>query len=439
MILSVIGLGKLGLCTAACFAGAGFKVLGHDADPGAMARLRARSSHISETGIEELLERAWDNLVWVDSIAAAVGNSDVTFIIVPTPSLPDGQFDNSLVEAVLEETGRALKDKDGFHVVDVVSTVMPGSSDKSFTPLLEKTSGKSRGRDFGLVYNPEFIALGSVIRDFLNPDLVLIGCSDPYSGGLVREVYEKTCRNGPHIAVMSLLNAEISKLSLNCFVTMKISFANELAAVCERTPGADVDVVTGALGADSRVGRKYLKGGLGFGGPCFPRDNLAFQAFAQGVGRIPCLSPAVTAVNRDVVERLFSHVRGRVRPSARVAVLGLSYKPGSHIVEESHGLVLARRLMEAGFEVAVHDPRALDEAARVLPQGVAFCPTPRDCVRRAEMVVLAADWPEYHDLDWDEIGGLAAPGAAVLDCWRILKNRPPRGLGYLALGLGLEN
>jgi UDPglucose 6-dehydrogenase len=438
MILSVIGLGKLGLCTAACFASAGYSVLGYDADPQAMNELRAGRSLIKETGLDELLECARENLAWADSISEAVKRSDFTFIIVPTPSRPDGRFDNSFVQSVLLEAGRAVGEKNGFHVIDVVSTVMPGSSDNSFRPLLEEQSGKTCGLDFGLVYNPEFIALGSVIRDFLNPDMVLIGCSDPLSGGMAREIYKRTCRNRPHIAVMSLLNAEISKLTLNCFVTMKISFANELASVCERIPGADVDVIAGAVGADSRVGRKYLKGGLGFGGPCFPRDNLAFQSFARDAGRAPRLSPAVVEVNNSVVDRLYDLVRSRIGASGRVAVLGLSYKPGSHIVEESQGLALARKLADTGRRVSVHDPKALDEAAKTLPVDVISTRTPYECVRAADMIVLATDWPEYRSLDWDEIKRLAGPDASILDCWRILKDQPPQGFNYLALGLGLD-
>ena len=205
-------------------------------------------------------------------------------ITVPTPSDANGRFSNAYVEAVLDRIAGGLKAKKTFHVVALVSTVMPTTCEHVFVPILEKLTGKVCGRDFGFVYNPEFVALGSVIHDFLHPDMLLIGASDERSAQLCRELYSSVVENDPYYAVMNLTNAEITKLSLNCYVTMKISFANELALICERIPGADVDVVTTAVGADTRVGRRYLKGGLGFGGPCFPRDNLAFQRCAEDAG-----------------------------------------------------------------------------------------------------------------------------------------------------------
>ena len=254
--VSVVGLGKLGLCTAACFASKGHRVIGVEKNDNFVEKLQSRCCPIDETGLEGLLEKCWDNLAVTTDISIAVRDSDITLIIVPTPSKSDGRFTNKYVEAVLKSIGPELKDKDTFHVIDVVSTVMPGSCDKIFKPLLEELSGRVCGKDFGLVYNPEFIALGSVVRDFLNPDMVLIGASDERSAAIIKELYASTCDSSPEIVCMSLVNAEITKLSLNCFVTMKISYANELASICEKVPVADVDVVTNAIGAYSRVGKK---------------------------------------------------------------------------------------------------------------------------------------------------------------------------------------
>ncbi len=342
MNISVIGLGKLGLCTAACFASAGHTVYGYDLNDHFRAELKSRRNPIDETGLTKLLESAWSNLQIVDTYDAAVQASNITLIIVPTPSLPDGRFTNEYLVKVLEGLSPALKAKEGFHIVDVVSTVMPGSCDDLFKPLLEQATGKRCGIDFGLVYNPEFIALGSVIRNFLNPDMVLIGASDERSGAMVRDLYASTCKTRPTMAVMSLVNAEITKISLNCYVTMKISYANGLAAICEQVPGADVDVITAAIGADTRVGAKCLKGGLGFGGPCFPRDNIAFQAFAEEFGANAVLGKAVVNVNNSIPERLFQKIAVKCPAPAKVALLGLSYKAETHIIEESHSVMLAK-------------------------------------------------------------------------------------------------
>ena len=436
MNISVFGLGKLGLCTAACFAARGHQVVGYDANPEVIRALLAHQNPVQETGLDDLLAQAWPNLTISDNPAAAVRDTEVSLIIVPTPSQPDGRFSNHAVAAVLGIIGPVLRHQKTFHVVDVVSTVMPGSSDQVFRPLLEKLSGKTCGRDFGLVYNPEFIALGSVIHNFLNPDLVLIGASDPRSGDLMRRLYQSACHDQANIAVMSLINAEITKLSLNCFITMKISFANELAALCERIPGAEADVITQALGADTRIGAKCLKGGLGFGGPCFPRDNLAFQALARDADWEVRLAPKVVRINRSIPERLVRLLRRHLSPPGRVALLGLAYKPDTPIVEESQSLMVAQQLAQSGFAVQVHDPQALEQARDVLGDLVTYCPDPQACVKGSAAVVLLTNWPLYARLDWPTLAELAGPEPILLDCWGTLRGKDLATFRYLCLGVG---
>lgn len=436
MNISVIGLGKLGLCTAGCFAAAGHTVHGFDLNRTFLDELRAHRSPVDETGLDQLLQAAWENLHIVDSIEDAIANSDMTLIIVPTPSMPDGRFTNEYLINVLEGISPALRAKSSFHAVDVVSTVMPGSCDDIFVPLLERLTGKTCGVDFGLAYNPEFIALGSVIRNFLNPDMVLIGCSDERTGSMLSELYRTTCKSDPTIAVMSLINAEITKISLNCYVTMKISYANALAAICEKVPGADVDIITAAIGADSRVGSKYLKGGLGFGGPCFPRDNIAFQAFAQEFGAEATLGKAVVAINNSVPQRLHKIVASYVTPPAKVALLGMAYKVDTHIIEESQSVTLARSLSAAGYRVALHDPKALSAAGQSLGEGVSCHSDPYEAMAGAAGIVLLTDWPEYRQLDWKRIASSASPAAVVADSWRIARVNDMSPFRYFLIGVG---
>lgn len=439
MKISVVGLGKLGLCTAACFAAKGHLVVGVDNNAEHIAALQAAQCPIAEPELPELLETAWANMVFTTDSVKAVHDTDVTLIIVPTPSNPDGAFSNAYLEAVLQELGPALQEKNSFHIIDIVSTVMPGSCDTVFRPLLENLSGKVCGRDFGLVYNPEFIALGSVIRNFLHPDMVLIGASDTYSANTVRDLYASMVESSPNYAVMNLINAEITKLSLNCFVTMKISFANELAAICSATAGADVDVVTQALGADSRIGPKCLKGGLGFGGPCFPRDNRAMQHYAATKNLAIRLSPAVTQINDELVDRLVATITKLVAHPGPVAILGLAYKPGTHIVEESTALLVARRLAKAGYALRLHDPLAVKLASHELHGLGQLCASPYQAAYGARIVALMTEWPEYAALDWARLEQMAGPDPWLLDCWRIAKTVPWHRFSYVALGIGTSN
>jgi UDPglucose 6-dehydrogenase len=436
MKISVVGLGKLGLCTASYFASKGHKVIGVEKSQDIVNELRRKSCTIKETGLEKLLSKAWGNLQFTQDITEGVLNSDASLIIVPTPSKSNGKFSNEYVKDVLKDVGEALKSKEDFHVVDIVSTVMPGSCEKIFIPMLEDISGKTCGKDFGVVYNPEFIALGSVIRDFSKPDMVLIGASDKVSAERIEELYLSSCENKPRISIMSLINAEITKLTLNCFVTTKISFANELSNICHLMPGADVDEITDAIGFDTRIGGKYLRAGLGFGGTCFPRDNIAFQAFCRDVDYEAKLSGATVTVNNSVVEGLFNIITENVPDQGRIGLLGLSYKPDTHIIEESQSIILAKKLIASGYNLKVYDPKAMNGARAVLINNTKFCDSPSECAQNTDAVVLLTCWPEFEELEWDRISEAVNNGTLLLDCWRQLKSRDVKNFNYVGLGIG---
>lgn len=434
MNMSFVGLGKLGLCSAACFASKGHHVIGVDSNTEHMDALKSGRCPVEETGLSALLDGCRGLMEFTMDYGASIRRSDITLITVPTPSDSTGRFSNAYVEAVLDRIAPALKAKKTFHVVALVSTVMPTTCAGVFQPMLEKLTGKVCGRDFGFVYNPEFVALGSVIHDFLHPDVLLIGASDERSAQMCRDLYASVVESHPYYAVMNLTNAEITKLSLNCYVTMKISFANELAAICERIPGADVDVVTSAVGADTRVGHRYLKGGLGFGGPCFPRDNLAFQRCAEDAGAEAHLSPRVVEVNTEVVNRLFTMVSDYARPGSTVALLGLSYKPGTHIAEESQSVMLASRLLDAGYVVRMHDPKAMETASEMLGGRGTCCSDPYEAASNASVVVMLTNWPEYRDLDTGRLEERAGASPLLIDCWRIYRGVRLNKFIYQAFG-----
>lgn len=438
MDIAFIGLGKLGLCSAACFASKGHRVIGVDCNAEHVEALNRGQCPIDEPGLEELLTTAREHMEFTLDADRAVRDSEITLINVPTPSNPDGRFSNAYVDAVINRIGPALKAMQDFHVVGIISTVMPTTCEKVFKPRLEELSGKKCGRDWGLLYNPEFVALGSVIRDFLNPDLLLIGASDERTSQTARQLYESIVQSRPEYAVMNLTNAEITKLSLNCYVTMKISFANELATVCERIPEADVDMVTSAIGADTRVGRRYLKGGLGFGGPCFPRDNLAFQRCAEDAGTQVHLSPSVVEVNRHVVGRLFDMIFRHTPSGSTVALLGLSYKPGTHVIEDSQPVMLAEKLLDAGYNVRMHDPKAMPSVRDMLDGRGHYCQDPYDAASGASVVVVLMNWPQYGRLDIEKLAEQAGPSPLLIDCWRNYVDVPVKCFTYRAFGTATQ-
>lgn len=437
MHVTVVGLGKLGSVIAAVLAGSGHKVAGVDLNPDAVKALNEGRAPVEETGLSDLIQKNRERLSATTDGEAAVAGADITFIVVPTPSEAGGAFSLRYVSPAVETVGRALRRKEDFHLVVLSSTVMPGSTGGSVLPLLERISEKKCGRDFGLCYNPEFIALGSVIRDMRNPDMILIGESDPRSGQILSDLYQHVCESKPAIARMNFVNAELTKLSVNTFVTTKISYANMLAQVCERLPGADIDVVTSALGLDTRIGRKYLKGALGYGGPCFPRDNVAFASLARLHGVEATLAEATDKLNRRQVRRLGDLILAILPAGGTAGILGLSYKPSTSVVEESQGVQLAQYLLDNGAPVVAYDPAAMDNARQLLNGDVTFASSVEQCAARAHVLVVTTPWEEFRNLRPESLNGeLGRP--TVVDCWRIVSGGEGFGgrANYLALGVG---
>ncbi|MBV8408157.1 MAG: UDP-glucose/GDP-mannose dehydrogenase family protein, partial [Alphaproteobacteria bacterium] len=315
--------------------------------------------------------------------------------------------------------GKALRTKKGYHLVVITSTVMPGSTDGEIKQALEATSGRRVGPDLGLCYNPEFIALGSVVRDMLYPDSILVGQADQKAGDMLETIYRQMCVKNPPVQRMNLVSAELTKISVNTYVTTKISYANMLADICDRLPGADVDAVTKALGADTRIGAKYLKGAMGYGGPCFPRDNVAFAALARKIGARADVAEATDRINNYQVDRLTGLVAKFAKAGTRIAILGLSYKPQTPVVEESHSVKLAAKLADAGYVVVIHDPLAQDAAMAVLGDKVVGASSLEGAVRECDLLVLATAWPEYKTVDpaWCKRNGQRL---TILDLWRTL-------------------
>jgi UDPglucose 6-dehydrogenase len=436
MKISIIGLGKLGAPMAAVLAHKGHAVIGVDVNPAYVAAIQDGRPSVQETGLAEMIRANRSRLSATLDCEEAVQASDVTFIMVPTPSNPDGRFSMRYVLSAAERIGAALRKKADWHLVTLSSTVMPGSTGGRLAATLEAHSGKKCGQDFGLCYNPEFIALGSVIHDMLNPDMILIGESDERSGALLESLYRGVCESAPRIQRMNFVNAELTKISVNTFVTTKISYANMLAQVCETLPGADVDVVTAAIGCDSRIGKKYLKGGLGYGGPCFPRDNVAFSALARMRGAPAILAEATDQLNRRQVPRLAEMILSRLPKDGTVGILGLSYKADTDVVEESQGLAIAQQLAALGARVVVYDPAAMDNAKPHLAGSVVSAENAAECARQADVLVIATPWAEFRGIQASDLKR-AGRRPIVLDCWRLLDRAMiADAADYVALGFG---
>ena len=418
MRISVVGLGKLGSPLLAVLASKGFKVVGIDTNPLFVEKINQHVAPVEEPLLQEMLTAHKARISATTDWSKAIGKSDMTTVIVPTPSGAEGAFRNDYVLSVMDEVGRVLTHKPGYHLVVVHSTTMPGSVGGPIRERLERASGRKVGPDLGLCYNPEFIALGDVINGLLHPDFILIGESDKKAGDILEELYRNVVGSNANVARMNVVNAELTKISVNTYVTMKISFANMLGEICDRLEGADVSVVADAIGRDTRIGKKYLKPAVGYGGPCFPRDTIAFGRVAHLVGGTADLALSTEVINRRQVSRLTETIRDMIPAGGAAAVLGLSYKPGTPVIEESQGVMLAKSLKDIGIDVIAHDPMASGPARAVLGDAARFFPTAREAVVHADVAVIVTPWPEYADIspDWVADGRTRF----IIDCWRQL-------------------
>jgi len=403
--ICVVGLGRLGAPICGHFAQRGYDVCGLDLDQVKVDAINAGHAPVEESGLEKVIWRAvsYKKLRATTSAAEAVRGTQACIFVTPTPSMADGSFSN---EYLLDALGKVAKAVYEAHIAPysfiISSTVTPGTCDRKISPLLKTILGASER--FRLVYKPEFIALGTVMRDLQFPDFHLIGESSPESGALAFELYwGPYSREQGQVGAtrMSLIDAELTKISLNCFVTMKISYANQVAMIAEKL-GADPHVILNAIGQDHRVGQAGLKPGLPFGGPCFPRDNRLFRYVAETVGlRVP-LASAADAINNRVIEDIVAKILNASPSfSTEIGILGTAYKPGTNVTEESPASRIAKLL--PGRVIKTHDPMASHSHSL---EEVLACP----------ILIVATAWPEYAALKFSE-------ETFLIDPMRVIKTR----------------
>jgi UDPglucose 6-dehydrogenase len=386
--IAVFGAGYVGLVTGACFADLGHTVAVRDILPERIDALRRGEVPIYEPGLDELLERNRERLTFTTDVAEAIVGAEFVYVAVGTPPTYSGDADLSAVWTVIDE----LSDVDHRIVVAIKSTVPVGTGEK----IRHRLDARGLGH-VGYVSNPEFTAEGTAVRDFLEPDRIVIGSFDAADGDAVAVLHEGI--DAP-IVRADVASAEMIKLAANAALMTRISFINEIANVCEAT-GADVVKVAEGIGHDRRIGKSFLQAGVGFGGSCFPKDSLALKQLAANSGYHFQVLNAVIEVNelqkRRVVGKLTTRL-GSLR-GKRIALLGLAFKPNTDDTRESPALVLAGRLLAEGADVVTWDPIATSDG---LP-GVEQVGSVEDAARGADAVVLVTAWPELVGVDWQRI------------------------------------
>jgi UDPglucose 6-dehydrogenase len=420
--IAVIGTGYVGLVTAAGFAELGSEVWCVDIDAEKIAQLERGEIPIYEPGLAECVESNRERMHFSTELAPALEHARLLFVAVGTPPTYSGDADLSAVNAVVDAMPRSDK-----HALVMKSTVPVGTA-----AAIKRSFAERDKEGFAYVSCPEFLKEGSALEDFLHPDRVVVGDDGDWAGDAVIELYAPL--DAPLVRT-DVASAEMIKLAANAFLATKISFINEIANVCEET-GADVLEVARGMGLDQRIGTHFLKPGIGFGGSCFPKDVSALKQLAGNSGYHFQLLTAVIEVNelqkRRVVAKLQKHLGSLV--GKRIALLGLAFKANTDDMREASSLVLSARLQADGAKVRAYDPIA-EEQARKLMGGVEFADSAMGALDGADACVLVTEWPEFRDLDWQEVAKRMS-GRLVIDGRNFVDPEIVRAAGFIYEGIG---
>ena len=432
MKIAVVGTGYVGLVAGTCFAETGNQVQCVDRDQGKIDALKAGRIPIYEPGLEELVRRnvAEERLSFTTDTASAVKEATVIFIAVGTPPGDDGASDLSMVLAVARDIGRAMN---GYKVVVDKSTVPVGTAQKVAEAIRKETQ-----HPFDVVSNPEFLKEGAAIDDFLKPDRVVIGCSDPRVAEIMRELYSPFVRTGKPLLVMDVASAEMTKYAANAMLAARISFMNEMALLCEKV-GANVDAVRQGIGTDARIGPAFLFAGVGYGGSCFGKDVRALQRTAEANQVELFTVRAAEAANERQKQVLYRKIEAHFGGPPRgrtLAVWGLAFKPRTDDMREAPSIVLLRALLDAGAKVRAADPEAIKEARKVFGDSIAYCTKPYDALEGADALVLVTEWNEFRHPDFDRMKSLLKT-PVIFDGRNIYAGRNLASLGWTYHGIGV--
>jgi UDPglucose 6-dehydrogenase len=430
MNICMIGTGYVGLVTGACLADFGMDVVCVDKDEAKIAALQRGHIPIYEPGLEEMVaknERA-GRLRFTTDLKSAIEDSLAIFIAVGTPPRPDGSPDLTFVRQVAKTIAKHMN---GYKVVVTKSTVPTGTG-KMIEEIVRENDQR---HEFSIVSNPEFLREGSAVSDFLRPDRIVIGASDPRAVEVMQEIYSPLYLLETPFVITDVASAELIKYASNGFLAVKISFINEIARLCELM-GADVHDVAKGMGLDKRIGGKFLHPGPGFGGSCFPKDTAAAADLARQNGYTFRIIEATIEVNRETKARMIHKIEAAVGPLAGLtaAVLGLSFKPETDDIRESPAIAVVTDLTKAGASVRAFDPAAMENARAVLPQ-VHYATDAYDCAAGADFLVIATEWNEFRALDFTRLTR-AMKSRTLIDLRNVYEPEAMREAGWTYTGVG---
>jgi UDPglucose 6-dehydrogenase len=433
MKIAVVGTGYVGLVTGTCFAETGNTVTCVDIDADKVNKLSNGKITIYEPGLELLFERnlKQGRLTFTTNLAEGVKDAKIIFLALPTPPGEDGSADLKYILGVADELGPLLKD---YTVVIDKSTVPVGTADK----VRDRIAAKAKV-DFDVVSNPEFLREGVAVEDFMKPDRVVIGTKSERAKKILDTLYGPFVRQGNPLVFMDERSAELTKYAANSFLATKITFMNEIANLCELL-GADVDSVRKGIGTDSRIGKRFLFPGIGYGGSCFPKDVQALSKSSHEVNYVFKILDAVMEVNAEqktkLIPRIKDYYRGNLKGKV-FAMWGLAFKPHTDDIREAPSLYNIEELLKAGAILKAHDPEAMDNVKRLLGDKIQFCENPYDAANQADAIFISTEWPEFRTPDFDKLNNILK-SKVIFDGRNLYDLAQMKELGYTYFSIGRE-
>ena len=396
MKITIVGAGHVGAVTGAGLAEMGHRILLVDRDERIRERLGRGEPPFYEPGLGDMLRGNRSRLTTTGDLSRAVGESELTFLCVGTPSDATGGADLSAVIAASRSIGEALAGRSEPHTVVVKSTVPPGTTAKVVRPAVEAGAGRTPAEGLSVAMNPEFLREGSAVHDFFIPDRLVIGADDPAGAAALEALYASfSCP----VIRCGTSTAEMVKYASNAFLAVRISCANEIGSLCKPL-GIDAHEVLGVVGLDDRIGPRFLGAGLGFGGSCFPKDVRALVSLGTALGAEPALLAAALAVNDRQPTALLDLLEARVGiRGRRIGVLGLAFKPGTDDIRESRAIPVVQGLLDRGAEVLAYDPMAVGRFRALYP-GIGYATTAPEVLSDTDATLLVTEWPEFELLDY---------------------------------------
>ena len=402
MKLAVVGTGYVGLVTGTCFAETGNTVTCIDIDAEKVKMLRSGKLPIFEHGLQEMVEKnvSKERLFFTTDLAEGIKDAKIIMLALPTPPGGDGAADLQYVLKVAEQIGPLLKE---YTVIVNKSTVPVGTAE-----LVRQKIAPNTAVEFDVVSNPEFLREGLALEDFMKPERVVVGTKSIRARKLMENLYAPFTRQGNPIIFMDEHSSELTKYAANAFLATKITFMNEIANLCEKV-GADVDLIRRGMGTDSRIGKRFLFAGIGYGGSCFPKDVQALAKSASNVNYDFKILNAVMNVNAEqkvkLIENIKDHFGGAIK-GKRIGVWGLAFKPNTDDIREAPALENIQILLSEGATISVHDPEAMENVKKIFGEKITYCENQYDVLENADALLIATEWSEYRNPDFDKMGSL---------------------------------